>query len=205
MDERFVGPSVVAAFVALVVLLFFVANRSSKRRQQQEEMEHTQELQRLQEIGRVGHSGEPLCIICQRSRQEVEAVRYMPTSGIHWFDDTFIFSWLNRLWALPPKYVVSHKYEMGPLLCEHHWRMAVDRLNEVHDMARSRYVQLKHEQSKTLKSLDEGGLLKYLEDTVDQMRAELGLQIKGIKFSKNDTLLLSEASGKEKPSGVEEV
>lgn len=198
----------VALFFVLVVLGLYVLAKSNNKKIQQQTEEEAEAIKRLQESGLYTPQGEPMCIICLKSRQENPATKYMPVSGKHWFDESFLFSWINRMWALPHKYVVDHKHELGPQLCEHHWNMAVDRLEEVFDGARSQHLQLKHDVSKSLKKLDEGGLQKYLEDTVEQMRQDIGIVTPGGKVTsfllrKKTEPLTPEEPTKEKLTGVD--
>jgi hypothetical protein len=116
-------------------------------------------------------SDKPRCVICGAL-----ATRYGVRSGRSRLDGVWFFSWLARLYAMPPKHAIEEIWEPDEArYCESCRDDAESVLEEAHARVRSAYAAFTDRQRQELALLNHGGLDQGLRKRREEMFRLLGV------------------------------
>lgn len=97
-------------------------------------------------------AGNPACMVCR-----LTATEYMPISGSSWMDRLPL---LNRLFSLPPRYVILDNIEGDLCLCRLHKGVAVRKLEEFHAALRAERAHFNAGHEERVAGMDGGELVR---------------------------------------------
>lgn len=83
------------------------------------------------------------------------ATDYFPVSAASWMDNLPL---LNRLFSLPPRYVIIDDMSRDLCLCRSHKQVAVKKLEEFHALLRAERARFNSGQADKVSQMDTGGL-----------------------------------------------
>jgi len=100
--------------------------------------------------GELTSDGHRTCVICGE-----RATEYFPASIASWMDQIPL---LNRLFSLPPRYVIADDVPRDLCLCRSHKAVAVKKLEEFHAILRAERARFNSAQQDKVSQMDTGGL-----------------------------------------------
>jgi len=144
------------AFIVLVLMMFTMWR--SRRARIKEETETEGRIQEGIDRGDLAKNpvtGEvyPTCIICR-----ARATNCAPRSGISLMDQLPLFTLLDRLYCLSPRYTIEDNEDDGPQYCKPHYSMAVKKLEQFHSELRAQSAKFVADQADKVSHMDAGGL-----------------------------------------------
>lgn len=153
--------------LVLIVLMLLRLIRSKDRKKLEEER------QKMVEEGiRLGHltkEGYAACVICGARATENASL-----TGLSWMDRLPL---LNRLFALPPRYVIVDAEGRGFEYCKIHKDVAVAQLEEFHGLLRAERAHFNAKQAEKVAKMDGGGLQlkvrQHYNDVVEHLRGTI--------------------------------
>ncbi len=150
-DDRLTPLLGILGLVGLILLVTTLVKfaRGSKKR----ETEETERKRMIEEGIKLGHltkEGHAACVICG-----ARATENSPITGLSWLDQ---ISFLSRLFALPPRYVIIDTEGRGFEYCKIHKDVAVSVLEEFHGLLRAERAHFNAEQAKKVAKMDGGGV-----------------------------------------------
>lgn len=138
-------------FVLLGVLRIFRGKRRSKEDEERQRM-----IDEGIKLGHLTKEGLPACIICGGTASESA-----PVTGLSWMDRVPL---LNRLFALPPRYVIVNANERGFEYCKIHKDVAQAKLEEFHGLLRAERAHFNAKQAEKVARMDGGGLFRQVQE-----------------------------------------
>lgn len=102
--------------------------------------------------GSLTSDGRPACLVCGAA-----ATSYVPMSGASWMDRLPL---LNRLFSLPPRYVILDDVAGDLQLCAIHKAVAVKKLEEFHALLRAERARFNSAQADKVAQMDGGGCIR---------------------------------------------
>jgi hypothetical protein len=147
--------SIVVAF--LLCCLFIVVWMYRVRKKDEEEASYVQRaLEEGVRTGELTEDGLRACVVCGAA-----ATSFFPISASSWMDRLPL---LNRLFSLPPRYVIVDDLARGTCLCRAHKEYSVKKLEEFHAMLRAERAQFNAAQADKVSQMDTGGLQQCLNE-----------------------------------------
>jgi hypothetical protein len=138
-----------------------------RRKDKKKEEERKQQM--IEEGIKLGHltkDGYPTCIVCGAQAGECS-----PVTGLSWMDKVPL---LNRLFALPPRYVIVDAFGRGYEFCKIHKDVATAKLEEFHGLLRAERGRFNALQAEQVARMDGGGLVlevqKYHKSVVSYLQ-----------------------------------
>jgi len=152
MDDRLASILILlGAFIAAVAAIGLY-NLKSRKQRQQAQLDAQDRQDELVRMGLLTSEGYPACIVCG-----VTASKYMPVSGVSWMDNLPL---LNRLFSLPPRYVIVDNVQGDLCLCRAHHSVATKKLEEFHAVLRAERARFNSSQEERVAAIDGGELMK---------------------------------------------
>lgn len=152
MDDRLLGLMFALGLCALALAGWWAHRRWTEPQRRLREAQAVSELDRLIEAGLRTPDGEPACVVCRMTASE-----FFPISGVSWMDRLPL---LNRLFSLPPRYVIVDNVGGEACLCKIHKAVAVRRLEEFHAELRAERAKFNAMHEQRVAAMDGGELLR---------------------------------------------
>lgn len=150
-----------------VLLLLFTIIRFARGRKSRVVIENERK-KMIEEGIKLGHltkDGIAACIICGGA-----ATENAPMTGLSWLDN---LSFLSRLFALPPRYVVIDSDGRGYEYCKIHKDVSAAKLEQFHGMLRAERGQFNASQAEKVAKMDGGGLQLSVQQYHNEVVAHL--------------------------------
>lgn len=146
-----------------IALVIIVVWRIRSRRADQEETERQREVvDRGIRAGILTPDGTGrACVVCACTGRTTVATEYIPISAASWMDKLPL---LNRLFSLPPRYVIEDDVASDLALCRSHKQVAVKKLEEFHALIRAERARFNAQQEDKVAHMDGGGLMRVVEE-----------------------------------------
>lgn len=144
---------VAVGLATVIIVLWKLRNR---RADEEERIRHAAAVEEGIRSGALTAQGHPACIVCG-----LVATEYAPASGASWMDRLPL---LNRLFSLPPRYVIVDEIARDLCLCRLHKAVAVKKLEEFHALLRAERARFNAGQAEKVAQMDGGGLFQIVED-----------------------------------------
>lgn len=147
--------AVVAFFVLMLVGLAVWRWRSGRFEAEERERQQVLIDKGIRD-GLLTPDGHRACVICG-----VAATAYMPISADSWMDKLPL---LNRLFSLPPRYVIVDDTTEDVCLCRLHKQFATKKLEEFHAMLRAERASFNARQADKVAQMDGGALMRLVRE-----------------------------------------
>lgn len=152
MDERIFSMCMSVGAFVIIASSYLLYRHSTRDRRLQAEMRHQEHLDALVQAGVRTPGGDAACIVCG-----ITATEYMPLSGSSWMDR---LPMLNRLFSLPPRYVLVDNIEGDVCLCRLHKAVAVRKLEEFHAGLRAERARFNSIHEERVAAMDGGQMIR---------------------------------------------
>jgi hypothetical protein len=156
-------------FLGLLIISFAVWRWRSMRLSAEERTSQQAMIDRGIRDGVLTPGGNRACIVCGSA-----ATAYMPVSAASWMDNLPL---LNRLFSLPPRYVIEDDTTEDVCLCRSHKEYSVKKLEEFHAMLRAERASFNARQADKVAQMDGGALILLVReqhrDAVRAMKSDI--------------------------------
>jgi hypothetical protein len=152
MDDRILAVVFLLGVFVLSIAAIAIYQRKTKHRRDAEEAELRAQEEEMVRQGVRTPGGDLACMVCG-----VRATDYMPVSGASWMDKLPL---LNRLFSLPPRYVIEDNTRGDLCLCRIHHSVATKKLEEFHAILRAERARFNAGQEERVAAIDSGELMK---------------------------------------------
>jgi hypothetical protein len=152
MDDRVL--SMLAALGLCIVsgAVYLLYRHATHDKRLQAEARYQEHLDAMVRAGVRTAEGSAACIVCG-----LTAIEYMPVSGASWMDRLPL---LNRLFSLPPRYVIDDNVDGDLCLCRLHKAVAVRKLEEFHAGLRAERARFNSMHEERVAAMDGGQMLR---------------------------------------------
>jgi hypothetical protein len=158
----------VVAFIGLCIIGIAVWRWRAYKYDAQEREQQQAIIDRGVREGVLTPDGHRACIVCG-----LPATAYMPVSTASWMDRLPL---LNRLFSLPPRYVIEDDTHEDVCLCRLHKKFSVAKLEEFHAMLRAERASFNASQADKVAQMDGGALVRLVQqqhkDAVRQLNTD---------------------------------
>jgi len=137
----------IGVLIFLVTIVRFARGRAAR---DDEEVERQRLIDEGIKLGHLTKEGHAACVICG-----TRATENAPLTGLSWLDG---ISFLSRLFALPPRYIIIDSEGRGFEYCKIHKDVAVAQLEQFHGLLRAERATFNAEQAKKVAHMDGGGI-----------------------------------------------
>ncbi len=152
MDDKILAVvALLGAFIASIAAIAIYQRRTRHKRELEESETRELEAEMVRQGVRT-RNGDLACMVCG-----VRATDFMPVSGASWMDKLPL---LNRLFSLPPRYVIEDNTHGDPCLCRIHHSVATKKLEEFHAILRAERARFNAGQEERVAAIDSGELMK---------------------------------------------
>jgi hypothetical protein len=152
MDERWLSILIALGVCIILATAYVWYQHRTRGKREAEQASERAELEKLVKAGLRTADGHNACMVCG-----VTATEYMPISGSSWMDKLPL---LNRLFSLPPRYVIEDNLGGDLCLCKIHKAVAVRRLEEFHAGLRAERAQFNAGHEERVAAMDGGELMR---------------------------------------------
>ena len=169
----------VVAMLALIggsLIAILIAVSRGKAREKKADAKRQKAIDYGVKIGACDENGMPLCAVCRKLGDDVEAIEHTPVTGRKLWDSLPFVSKRRELWAQPARDVVIDDIERGLRLCRNHKAMAVRNLSEVYAGCRAQTSTFNAEQREKIDYMDSGGTEAMVFATSKKIRDALGFE-----------------------------
>jgi hypothetical protein len=149
-DDRSLPMLAAMALIGLFLIIFFVLKLLRRKGQKKEEDARDKMVEEGIKLGHLTKDGHAACVICGHRASE-----NAPVTGLSVLDS---ISFLSRLFALPPRYIIVDAEGRGFEYCKIHKDVAVAQLEEFQGLLRAERAHFNAEQAKKVARMDGGGV-----------------------------------------------
>ncbi len=142
--------------VGLATVIVVVWKLRNRRADEEERARRAALIEEGIRTGALTAQGVPACIVCGGAASE-----YAPMSAASWMDKLPL---LNRLFSLPPRYVIVDDLARDLCLCRLHKAVAVKKLEEFHALLRAERARFNAGQAEKVAQMDGGGLFQIVDE-----------------------------------------
>jgi hypothetical protein len=142
--------------VGLSIIFIVVWRIRNRRSDEEEKVRQASLVEEGIRSGALTADGARACIVCG-----AQATEYSPMSAASWMDQLPL---LNRLFSLPPRYVIVDDLAGDFRVCRLHKSVAVKKLEEFHALLRAERARFNAAQAEKVAQMDGGGLFQIVED-----------------------------------------
>jgi len=137
--------------------------------------------------GSLTSDGRPACLVCGAA-----ATSYVPMSAASWMDRLPL---LNRLFSLPPRYVIVDDVAGDLQLCAIHKAVAVKKLEEFHALLRAERARFNSAQADKVAQMDGGGCIRMVleqhQEALRRVRTSDGTPIPRLSHRASDDAVMT--------------
>jgi hypothetical protein len=145
----------IVAFIGVLIIGFVIWRWRTLKHEQQERERQQEAIEQGYRDGLLTRDGQRACMVCG-----MPATAYMPVSNASWMDRLPL---LNRLFSLPPRYVIEDDTSEDVCLCRLHKQFAVKKLEEFHAMLRAELSSFNASQADKVAQMDGGALVRLVQ------------------------------------------
>lgn len=168
-DDRLASLLGTLAAIGLIIIIFTVLKLARRKGKKEAEEERARMIEEGIKLGHLTKDGYAACVICG-----TRATENAPITGLSWMDTLPL---LNRLFALPPRYVIIDAEGRGFEYCKIHKDVAVAKLEEFHGLLRAERAHFNAKQAEKVAKTDGGGLQlsvrQHYNEVVEHLKSTL--------------------------------